>query len=128
MFFDLNALPITPGITQATMDHTKSDVDLKHSALCHDDDCELDSCKELKAMLHHARHCGAHAAADQDVESKVEERVTPINGTCTQCIEYWDLVKAHSRTCNDEGCPIDNCKLLRPSTMRRRLMRKSSGV
>jgi hypothetical protein len=110
-----------------SMEKVYAELGLVHAQTCSNANCELTSCKHLKSLRAHTMQCsrGGHQHGDNDqvdVESKVDEQTTSVNGTCSTCIEYWDLVKLHAKTCKEPNCIVEKCKLLRPSGMRKKLM------
>lgn len=100
------------------------DDELIHATTCELSLCENPNCCEIKLLRHHVLRCGL--VVEQRKCSITSGFTIPINAKCGTCLDYWDLVKMHAKTCSAEDCTLENCKTLRPSQMRRRLMARST--
>ena len=102
------------------MENVYAEIGLLHAASCQRGitECDLKSCIYLKGLMGHVEQC--------DTSPQFSDTAVAINGNCEECIEYWEIVKLHAKKCRKEDCPIDKCHVLRPSSMRKKLMAKMS--
>jgi hypothetical protein len=98
-----------------------AEIGLVHAIKCQNPMCYLNSCLATKSLMKHVKNCTQFTVEEGDEKNE-------INGKCDKCIQYWEIVKLHAKSCSDDDCPIEKCKTLRPSIDRQRLMNKISSA
>jgi len=95
-----------------------ADTGLTHALKCKEDNCQVESCEPLKKIVLHIQYVA---------KFKHPEGERSGIGSCSICLEYFEIVKLHAKTCKSPDCAIFQCKMFRPSGLRKKLMKKGSN-